>query len=181
MVKKTILCIFFILAVSLFSFGEEINCGFTEDNIISLLNNLDEIDENLFIHENDYNEYFKNEIEYFAYLEELIFGQTEMDRDMFISKHKKIIKEIPMGLNDVLNKYPELKDSGYELLHNFMIFIIIMFAENIYNGKLDPSDFDMKYSNVNINILTAIKSVFNKKDVDTFYSLEEEISWLLGF
>ena len=175
MTKKIIFFITYFSIVVCSIFAEKIKCDFTDEIIICLIDNDDEIEREINYYDigHKYNYFLNIADNFFEFLRELILTDLKFDDKIFSEKHSNLITNIPAELNTIFLEYPELKNKGYEYYINFTIFLCIIVYENIDNRNLIIPELQIE--EINIDNIMKIKSMFDKQDIDIVYDNEDRI------
>jgi len=156
----------------------KITCDFTEDIIMCLIDNLDEIENKIYYEDigHEYKRFWNTEYNFFEYLRENIITNVKFNENIFIEKYNNLITSIPAELNTIFSEYPVLKENGYKHHINFIIYLHIIIYENIYNGNIDRKKLTLQnYNEINIKNINKIKSMFDRNDIDIIYKKTELI------
>jgi len=162
---KKIYLFLLILLVSWKNYTD-ITCNFTEDIIMCIIENLDEIENKIYYADIGYNyrKFWHIEYDFFEYLRENITTNLEFSENSFMDKYNNLINNIPMEANEIFFEYPVLKNDGYKYYIHFIIYLHIIIYENIYNGNIIGENLAHNFEEINLKNINKIKSMININD-----------------
>ena len=171
MIKKIIFFIELFLIISNFVYSHKISCDFTEDIIMCIIENLDEIEDKIYYEDIGYKfrQFSNKELNFFEYLRENIITNMEFNENIFIENYNNLLDNIPPEINKIFSEYPILIENGYKYYINFGIYLHLIIFENIFNGNINKELLTNQYfEEVNIENIKKIKSLFNENDNNLF-------------